>query len=99
MLDSKKIGAVITVLRKKHGYSQEKLAGMFFILKQAVSKWENGRFLPDLSHLPRPAQLFDCSIDDIIMPGYEPNEKKDYRKWNSTEISPHFPPCYTETST
>ena len=70
MLDTKKVGIKICSFRKKIGFSQEKLAEILRISPQAISKWENGHSLPDTSLLPVLAQIFGCTIDEIIMPAY-----------------------------
>ncbi len=80
MLDVKKFGKRIAFLRRQNGMSQEKLAGLLGISSQAISKWENGHTMPDTSLLPVLAQIFQCSIDEIMMPAYlfdpEIEEKK-----------------------
>lgn len=70
MLDTKQFGKRIALLRKQNGMSQEKLAGLLCISPQAISKWENGHTTPETSLLPVLAQIFQCSIDEIIMPAY-----------------------------
>ena len=80
MLDIKQFGKRIAFLRRQNGMSQEKLADLLGISSQAVSKWENGHTMPDTSLLPVLAQIFQCSVDEIIMPAYlfdlEIEEKK-----------------------
>lgn len=68
MLDLKKIGKQIAVLRKEKGYSGEKLAELLNITPQAVSKWENGKCLPETAILPMLAKTLDCSIDTLLLP-------------------------------
>ena len=85
MLDIKKVGIKIYSFRKKIGYSQEKLAEILHISPQAVSKWENGHTLPDTSLLPVLAQIFGCTIDDIIMPAYTFDEKIEIEKPDALE--------------
>ena len=80
MLDTKKVGIRITALRKSIGLSQDKLAEMLYISPQAISKWENGHTLPETSLLPILAQIFRCTIDDIIMPAYSFDEKIEEEK-------------------
>lgn len=70
MLDTKQLGKRIVFLRKQNEMSQEKLAELLCISPQAISKWENGHTTPDTSLLPVLAQIFRCSIDEIIMPAY-----------------------------
>ena len=72
MLDNKKTGIIISSLRKSFGYTQEKLAELLSVTPQAVSKWENGHALPDTALLPMIAQIFKCTIDQLIMPAYLP---------------------------
>ncbi len=75
MLDPQKVGINISTMRKKVGYSQEKLAEQLCISPQAISKWENGHSLPETSLLPVLSQIFGCSIDEIIKSAYDFDEK------------------------
>jgi len=85
MLDVKKVGMKISLLRKGFGCSQEKLAELLNVTPQAVSKWENGHALPDTSLLPVLAQIFECTVDAIIMPAYSFDEKVEREKPNVLE--------------
>lgn len=68
MFDSAKAGQEIAVLRKKQGLTQEELAGRLHISPQAVSKWENGRAMPELSLLIELAEALDSTLDAILFP-------------------------------
>ena len=85
MLDPKKVGIKICAFRKKIGYSQEKLAEILHISPQAVSRWENGHTSPDTPLLPVLAQIFGCTIDEIIIPAYTFDEKIEMEKPDSIE--------------
>lgn len=85
MLDTKKVGIKIAALRKGTGYSQERLADLIGISPQAISKWENGHTLPETSLLPVLAQIFNTTIDEIIMPAYLFDEKIEQEKSNIVE--------------
>ena len=52
MINNEKIGQRIATLRKARHITQERLAEMMTVTGQAVSKWENGNALPDISLLP-----------------------------------------------
>ena len=65
-MDTEKIGNKIALLRKEHRYTQEALADMVQVSPQAVSKWENGRALPDTALLPRLAKALHTSIDSLL---------------------------------
>lgn len=50
--------------------TQAELAEYIGVSKPAVSKWESGYSLPDITLLPVLASFFDISIDDLM--GYQP---------------------------
>ncbi len=60
------IGAKIKALRKKRGITQERLAEYLNISAQAVSKWENGTALPDISYVPKLVSFFGVSADELF---------------------------------
>lgn len=62
----KKIKLAITQLRKEKGITQVELADYLGISFQAISKWENGTTLPDISLLPELAQYFQVSVDQLL---------------------------------
>ena len=83
MIDNYKIGNRIASLRKEKGLTGEKFAEALGISPQAVSKWENGKCLPETALLPAIAALLGASIDSILTP---PNiTEKRYGK-NDTEL-------------
>ena len=51
--------------RKRRGLSQEELAGMVNVSRQAVSKWETGDALPDLPKLLTLADALGLSLDAL----------------------------------
>lgn len=57
MMDMVKIGSKIASARKNAGFTQDELAERIGVTAQAVSKWENGRNLPDLENLLLIAEL------------------------------------------
>lgn len=57
---------IIAAYRKKLGMTQEALANQLGVTNQAVSKWESGQSCPDISLLPRLADLFGISIDELF---------------------------------
>lgn len=54
-------------LRKKAGYSQEQVAEMLGISRQAVSKWESAQGYPDIENIIRLAQIYQVSTDHILL--------------------------------
>ena len=77
-----KIGDKIKSLRKAQDITQEKLAAYLNISYQAVSKWENGTALPDITLVPQIANFFGVSADELLcMKEIEETEElKEYEK-------------------
>ena len=53
-------------LRKKRGLSQEQLADQLGVSRQAVSKWESGRAVPETNTLISISTFFDVSLDYLM---------------------------------
>lgn len=53
----KSVGERIAELRKEKNMTQEALAAALNVSSQAISKWENNATMPDISLLPRIAEL------------------------------------------
>ena len=66
MFDTMKVGKKIAELRKNNNMTQFELADTLGISFQAVSNWERGNSMPDISKLPEIAALFQVSIDEIL---------------------------------
>ena len=56
----------IVELRKAKGLSQEELAEQLGVSRQAVSRWELGQTLPDISNLLQLCELFGVSADYLV---------------------------------
>lgn len=68
MIDMDKTGKQIALLRKEKGFTGERLAEILEVSAQAVSKWENGKCLPETSILPSLAKALSVSVDTLLMP-------------------------------
>ncbi len=53
-------------LRRERKMTQEELAGALNVSFQAVSKWETGAGLPDITQIPRLAAVFGVTTDEIL---------------------------------
>lgn len=60
------IGKRIAQYRKEKGLTQEDLASALGVSPQAVSKWENDQTCPDISLLPKLAQLLGVTTDELL---------------------------------
>lgn len=61
-----KINEKLARLRTENELTQEEAANHLGITKAAVSKWECGQSMPDISLLPAIADLYSTSIDDLF---------------------------------
>lgn len=66
VFDMQKIGATIAGLRRAGDMTQMELADRLGISYQAVSSWERGGTMPDISKLPELAEIFDVTIDQLL---------------------------------
>lgn len=69
------VGERIQDLRKKKGYSQEKLAEYLNMSRQAVAKWEQNICEPNLECLAKMSDLFGVDLDYLIMGKASEEEK------------------------
>ena len=60
------LGKRIAAHRKQLGLTQDALAERLGVTAQAVSKWENDQSCPDITMLPRLAEIFDSTIDALL---------------------------------
>lgn len=56
----------LSKLRKENNYTQEQLAEVLGVSRQAISKWESGVTYPETDKLIRISELFDCSLDYLL---------------------------------
>ncbi len=61
-----KLAEKIKLLRKQKNISQEVFANYLGLSPQAVSKWENGNTLPDVTMIPAIASFFGVSTDELF---------------------------------
>lgn len=61
-----RLGEKIKSLRKQRSISQEVFANYLGVSFQAVSKWENGNTMPDVTMIPAIASFFGVSTDELF---------------------------------
>ncbi len=66
-MNTEKIGKNISLLRKAKGITQSELGERIGVSFQAVSKWERGETLPDITLLPDLANILETTIDYILL--------------------------------
>ena len=65
-MNQENIGKFISNLRKEKNMTQQELADKLCVTDRAVSHWENGRRLPDISLLKILSEEFEVSITEIL---------------------------------
>lgn len=60
------IGNLITELRKEKKLTQSKLAEALGVTDKSVSKWENGKSLPDTKIMPRLCEILGISLEELL---------------------------------
>lgn len=65
-MEPAKFGPFLRETRRQRGWTQEQLAERLHVSGAAVSKWENGKCLPDLSKLEDLADILDLSIWEVM---------------------------------
>lgn len=66
MFSVQQVGKRILDFRKEKNMTQTELADELDVSFQAVSNWERGNSMPDISKLPQLADLFGCSLDELL---------------------------------
>lgn len=75
-MDQEKIGKLIKEIRKNNNLTQKELAAKLGVTYQAVSKWENGKNIPDIGILKEISKEFNIDIAEILDGEIKPLKKK-----------------------
>lgn len=74
-MDNNKIGKFIAQLRKEKNLTQQQLGEKLFVTDKAVSKWERGISLPDISIIESLARILDVDVSELLH-GEKGNKEK-----------------------
>lgn len=69
------LGDKLSKLRKENNYTQEQLADILGVSRQAISKWESNITYPETDKLIRMSELFNCSLDYLLKDTKETDSK------------------------
>ena len=81
-MTNKSMGDIICALRKEKGMTQKDLADMLNITDKAVSKWERNIAFPDTATIPKIAEIFGVSVEELM------NSKS--IPWNTRKDAPYL---------
>ena len=79
-MDPKKVGNLIKQIRLDNHLTQKDLADKYGVTYQAVSKWENGTNLPDISLIKEICNDYNIDVNDFLDGN---NIKKEVKKKNT----------------
>lgn len=65
-MDQEKIGKIIKEIRTNNKLSQKDFADKYAVTPQAVSKWENGKSIPDIYILKQICKDYNLNLDDLL---------------------------------
>lgn len=75
-MNDPKLGSRIAALRKARGMTQQQLADLLHVSNKAVSRWEREESAPDLYLIPKLADIFGTTCDDLLR-GESPTPQSD----------------------
>ncbi len=79
-IDREKFGTFVAELRKERNFTQLELAEKLFVSNKAVSKWERGMSLPDISLLEPLAEILDVTVTELLRGERQGAEPLDVRE-------------------
>lgn len=77
-MNQEKIGKFIAELRKKKKMTQEELGNKIGVTDKTISRWETGKYMPDISLFKPLSEILGISINDLM--SGEIVDKKDYQE-------------------
>ena len=74
-MDQERFGKFIKEIRKKNNLTQKEFANKYNVTYQAVSKWENGKNIPDISLIKKISEDFNISMEELYNGEYKDKKK------------------------
>ena len=65
-MDQIKIGQFIADMRKEQGLTQEEFGDKLGVTNKTVSRWETGKYMPDLDKLQELSKLVGVSVNELL---------------------------------
>ncbi len=75
-MEQEKVANFIKQLRKDNNLTQKEFADFFGVTYQAVSKWENGKNIPDIAILKEICHKFNVDINELLNGKAKPKDKQ-----------------------
>lgn len=74
-MNQEKIGSLIKKIRKENNLTQQDFAKKYGVTYQAVSKWENGKNIPDIALLKEICSDYNIDINELLDNNYKVKKK------------------------
>ena len=65
------LGEKLSKMRRENNYTQEQLAAILGVSRQAISKWESDAAYPETEKLIRMSDMYGCSLDYLLKDALE----------------------------
>lgn len=65
-MDQGKVGRYIASMRKQKGMTQEQLGERLGVTGKTISRWETGKYMPDIDKLQELSAFFNVSLDALL---------------------------------
>ena len=65
-MDQEKIGTFICTIRKQQGLTQEQLGERLGVTNKTVSRWETGKYMPDIGKLQNLSAILGISVNELL---------------------------------
>lgn len=88
------LGDKLSKLRKQNNYTQEQLADILGVSRQAISKWESDASYPETEKLIQLSDMYHCSLDYLLKDEIESDDCNQGER--SVNLEKHF--YYEKTS-
>ena len=79
-MEKQTFGTMIAAMRKENGMTQLELAEKMGVTDKAVSKWERDLSFPDINSIPKLADIFNVTVDELMQVKADTKENTENNK-------------------
>ena len=83
-MDQERFGKIIKYIRNKNKLTQKQFADKYNVTYQAVSKWENGKNMPDISIIKQICKDYNISLEEMVGGNFKRKKTKSVKYTLST---------------
>lgn len=86
-MNQEKIGSFLKELRTGKSLTQQEAADQLYVSVRTISRWENGRSMPDLDMLVLLAQFYEVDLIEILNGAYKQSNMNEQEKETMEKVS------------